>query len=91
MYTKCAGKIASKKNESEVLIMQVRCYKCHTPFAIKRDLVHAALDMLVEEGLSHYDARCPKCRTTNRISKEQLMHSAPKWKQQQEQSEGDVS
>ena len=71
--------------------MQIRCYKCHTPFAIKRDFIHAALEMLEEEDLSHYDARCPKCRTTNRISKEQLMHSAPKWKPQEAQSEDEDS
>ena len=62
--------------------MQIRCYHCHMPINITRDMVHAALDYLEEENLPHYDIRCPKCRKVNRISREQLMHAAPTWKKE---------
>ena len=59
--------------------MQLRCQRCHRPFAIGREAVHAALDMMVEESLSHYDAVCPHCKRTNRISMDELQRGAPDW------------
>ena len=59
--------------------MQLRCYSCNMPFNIKRDEVEAALDYLHTEGLSHYNAHCPRCRKANRVSKEQLLKAAPNW------------
>lgn len=59
--------------------MQLRCYQCHTPFAINRDTVRAALDMLHAEGLNHYNAPCPRCRRVNRVSIDQLKRAAPDW------------
>jgi hypothetical protein len=59
--------------------MQLRCYQCHTPFAINKDTVRVALDMLHEEGLSHYNAQCPRCRRANRVSIDQLKRAAPDW------------
>lgn len=59
--------------------MQIRCYNCKMPFNLSRAVVYNALDMLVENNLTHYDARCPRCRKVNRVSFEQLKHAAPQW------------
>ncbi|HEY61134.1 MAG TPA: hypothetical protein G4N95_00635 [Anaerolineae bacterium] len=65
--------------------MQIRCYHCHMPISISKDVVYAALDTLSEGDLQHYDIRCPKCRKINRVSKEQLHHAAPNWKKEREE------
>lgn len=59
--------------------MQIRCYNCKMPISMGRALVEGALTVMHEEDLVHYDLRCPKCKKTNRISKEQLLHAAPGW------------
>jgi len=59
--------------------MQLRCYNCHKPFAIGKQAVHDALDMMTEENLQHYNAQCPHCRRVNRVSFEELKRSAPDW------------
>ena len=60
--------------------MQIRCTNCHRPFALNREAVHAALDLVVTGDLKHYDAYCPHCRRANRISKQELLRAAPDWK-----------
>jgi len=50
------------------------------PIALGRDVVAEALEIVKKEDLAHYDVRCPKCRTTNRVSKKQLSRMAPKIK-----------
>lgn len=60
--------------------MQIRCYHCHRPFALSKETVHAALDMLTAESLSHYNAYCPHCRRANRVSPDELHRAAPTWK-----------
>lgn len=65
--------------------MQIRCQNCHKPYAIGRDAVHAALDMMEAEGHSFYNAPCPHCRRTNRVSHEELLHAAPDWRRQVEE------
>ncbi len=59
--------------------MQIRCYSCKMPISIGRDMVHQALNIVHEEDLVYYDFRCPKCKKSNRVSKEQLLHAAPTW------------
>ena len=59
--------------------MQLRCYSCHTPFTIGRDIVHNSLNIMQEDDLVHIDFRCPKCKKTNRVSNEKLLHAAPNW------------
>jgi len=59
--------------------MQIRCYNCHKPFALSKDTVHAALEQVTSEDLHHFNAQCPHCRRTNKISKEELMRAAPNW------------
>ena len=59
--------------------MQIRCYSCKMPISIGRASVEQALDIIHEEDLVYYDFRCPKCKKSNRVSKEQLMHASPAW------------
>jgi len=60
--------------------MQIRCINCHKPFAIGKQEMHTALDILTSQGFSHYDTPCPHCRRVNRISKPELERGAPDWK-----------
>jgi len=59
--------------------MQIRCYSCKMPISIGRASVDQALNIIHEEELVYYDFRCPKCKKSNRVSKEQLMHASPAW------------
>ena len=60
--------------------MQIRCVHCHKPFALNKDAVHAALDLIAAEDLGHYNAHCPHCGRTNRVSRRELQRSAPDWR-----------
>jgi Zn finger protein HypA/HybF involved in hydrogenase expression len=60
--------------------MQIRCQNCHKPFGLGKDAVHAALDQMQQEELSHYDVRCPHCGKGNHVSKNELLRAAPDWK-----------
>jgi phage FluMu protein Com len=60
--------------------MQLRCFKCHKPFAIGKDAVYAGLDTMEAEDLQHYNAQCPHCKRMNRVSREELLRAAPNWK-----------
>jgi phage FluMu protein Com len=60
--------------------MQIRCFHCNKPFALGKEAIHAALDTLTSQDLSHYNAPCPHCRRMNRISRNQLIRAAPDWK-----------
>ena len=62
--------------------MQILCYHCHKPFAMNKESVHAALDQMNAEDLTHYDAPCPHCRRVNRVSRKELQRAAPDWKAQ---------
>ena len=59
--------------------MQIRCYSCKMPISIGREMVHQALTIVHEDELVYYDFRCSKCKKSNRVSKEQLLHAAPGW------------
>lgn len=65
--------------------MQIRCYNCHKPFALGKEAVHAALDTVTAEQLSHYNAVCPHCRRVNRVSHAELQRAAPDWNRQVEE------
>lgn len=58
--------------------MQMRCYRCSWSFALNQDEIAFALKALEDSGGNHYDARCPRCRTTNKLSIEQLRRAVPK-------------
>ena len=59
--------------------INLRCFKCATPFVIKSEEVAAALDQIQAENLKHYNAHCPKCGRANKVSKKQLRMAAPNW------------
>ncbi len=58
--------------------MQIRCYRCGWSFAVNQEELAFARKALEETGGNHYDARCPRCRTTNKLSLEQLRRATPK-------------
>jgi phage FluMu protein Com len=70
--------------------MQIRCFKCQMPIALSRDVIYAALDEVTDQDLTHYDVRCPKCRKTNRISRQQLLQAAPYWKRDREEPQAET-
>jgi len=59
--------------------LNLRCFKCSTPFVVTPEEVKAALDQLQSENLKHYNAHCPKCGRANKVSKKQLLQAAPSW------------
>jgi hypothetical protein len=61
--------------------MQIRCQNCHRPFGLDKEVVHAALDELSSEHLSHYDVHCPHCGKSNHVSRNDLERAAPDWKE----------
>ena len=69
--------------------MQIRCYNCHRPYAISKDAVEAALEIVFAEDLSHYNASCPHCRRVNRISRKELQRAAPYWEPGSDQGSED--
>jgi len=70
--------------------MQIRCYRCNWNFAIKNGEIAFVLEALEESGGNHYDVRCPRCRTINKISLEQMRWAAPRSEEEEEaeQEEG---
>ena len=65
--------------------MQVRCTKCNMPISLGKEAIYSALDVSIDEDLSHYDIRCPHCRKTNRVSVEQLKHAAPGYQRERDE------
>ncbi len=61
-------------------MLRVTCTNCHMPFIINRDALQAALDEVDREGYKHFNAYCSNCGRPNKLSKKQLMRSAPWWK-----------
>ena len=60
--------------------MQIRCYNCRRPFALNKEAVHAALELLTAQNMSHYNAPCPHCSKVNRVSLKELQRAAPNWR-----------
>lgn len=58
--------------------MQLRCYRCGWSFSLSREQVEFALENVKTKGDRHYDVRCARCRTVNKIPVKQLERSAPR-------------
>lgn len=58
--------------------MQIRCYRCGWNFGLSNEEVAFAREAIDLAQSSHYDARCPRCRTVNKVPAEQIRRSAPK-------------
>lgn len=67
--------------------MQLRCQQCHRPFALGKEAVLYALDMMHKQEMHHYNAQCPHCRRVNRLSQDELLRAAPDWTPSDEQPE----
>jgi phage FluMu protein Com len=57
--------------------MQIRCKHCQKPFAMGKEEVQAALELIRDEDLSYYNASCPHCRKNNQVSKDELARFSP--------------
>lgn len=58
--------------------MQIRCQQCQRPFALGKEATLTALAELEQKKLHHYNAICPHCGRTNRISSKALKRAAPR-------------
>jgi phage FluMu protein Com len=66
-------------------MMQIRCFNCHKPYAMGKEDVYAALDEITEQNLVHFNVPCPHCRRVNRVSRDDLLRSAPEWTKKQKE------
>jgi uncharacterized Zn finger protein len=57
--------------------MQLRCYRCGWSFSLSREQVAFALETARSKGGSHYDVRCTRCRTVNKVPLKQLEKELP--------------
>lgn len=64
--------------------MQIRCQRCHRPFAWNRETVIAVLERMNAEGLTHYDADCPHCGKANHVSRQELERWVPAARRQKD-------
>lgn len=70
--------------------MQIRCSNCHKPYAIGKNEIYAALDLITAEDLVHYNSSCPHCRRVNRVSRDELKRAAPEWRERSAEENLDV-
>ncbi len=57
--------------------MQIRCSNCHRPYGLNKEQIQAALELLEEEQMGHYNSTCPHCRRVNRVSRDELLRASP--------------
>jgi len=58
--------------------MQLRCYRCGWSFSLSQEQVDFALQTTRDKGGDHYDVRCTRCRTVNKVPMKQLERGAPR-------------
>ena len=56
------------------------CTNCHLPYILNREALQIALDEVEKEGYKHYNVYCNNCGRPNKVSRKQLLSSAPWWK-----------
>jgi hypothetical protein len=49
--------------------MQIKCSFCAMPFALTNEQIVEAVEILKKDPHAHYDAHCPKCRRSTKLSK----------------------
>lgn len=47
--------------------MQIKCAYCATPFALDKDQIAEAIEVIKKDPRAHYNAHCPKCRRVVRV------------------------
>lgn len=52
--------------------MQLKCSFCSMPFALNKEQVAEAVEIVKADAAAHYDAHCPKCRRVTRVTKKML-------------------
>jgi len=49
--------------------MQIKCSFCAMPFALGHEQIEEAVQIFKQDAHGHYDAQCPKCRRSTKLSK----------------------
>ena len=49
--------------------MQLKCSFCAMPFALSNEQVTQAIEIFKKDENAHYDAPCPKCRRSTKLTK----------------------
>ena len=49
--------------------MQLKCSFCSMPFALSKEQIADAIEVFKADAHAHYDAHCPKCRRSTKLSK----------------------
>ena len=65
--------------------MQIKCSHCNKMFAENKDAALAGMFAIYNEGQTHYDASCPHCQHSVRISDERMKESYPNWEEEYEE------
>ena len=48
--------------------MQIKCSFCTFPFSLTNEQVAEAVEIFKKDAHAHFDAHCPKCRRSTKIS-----------------------
>ena len=49
--------------------MQIKCSFCGIPFSLTQEQIAEAIAIFKNDGHAHFDAHCPKCRRSTKLSK----------------------
>jgi hypothetical protein len=52
--------------------MQIKCSSCSMPFALNKAEIEKMAALFTEDASVHYDAQCPKCRKSTKITRKQF-------------------
>ena len=61
--------------------MQLKCTHCNKMFALNNDAALAGMYEIHTDGLQHYDAPCPHCQHTVRVSSERMNETYLNWEE----------
>jgi len=52
--------------------MQLKCSSCSMPFALNKSEIETMATLFKDNPSAHYDAQCPKCRKSTKITRKQF-------------------
>ncbi|MFO7583246.1 MAG: hypothetical protein R6W69_00840 [Anaerolineales bacterium] len=52
--------------------MQIKCSSCSMPFTLNKSEIETLAALFKENPSVHYDAHCPKCRKSTKITRKQF-------------------
>jgi hypothetical protein len=70
--------------------MNLRCSFCQTPFTLGRIEKLDALQHMDANGLTHYDAHCPRCRRATPVLRQKLEMTMPNWREALKELEAEL-